>query len=180
MGEQRITIVTGPRDSGKTSWMMAEYQLLGGRGIIMPKVFDEYSHLGYDILLLPSQERMAVCRRKKIVSGEAQGSEDPSAANSCRWDFDEEIFSAAESRIREAPDGDCNSPFFIDEIGALELEGGGFSNLLSSLLARRRLSNQGDLYTRGDLYIGMRLNLVRDLIKKFAIPYTDILFLRLR
>lgn len=173
MGEQRITIVTGPRDSGKTSWITNEYHLLGGDGIIMPKVFEDDTHLGYDIQFLSSGDRLAVCRSKKILDGLESVGGSPERGI-CRWEFDEEMFTKAEASIRNITGWDSKSPFFIDEIGALELEGRGFSNLLSSLLSRA-----GSLEV-GDLYIGMRLNLVRDLIKRFGIRYTDILFLRLK
>lgn len=174
MAEKRITIITGPRDSGKTAWMTNEYNHLGGRGVIMPKVYEEGRHIGYDLMLLPSEERLRACHRKKRSQVEIFDDKYSYNTHESQWDFSDEAFAEVGEKVGVNSVWDGSVPFFIDELGSLELEGRGHSELISDLLARHRELD------KSSIYISVRLNLVRELIKKFGIKYTDILFLKLK
>lgn len=157
----QITIVTGPRDSGKSSWLRREFDSHGGVGTIMPKVYDRENHIGYNALILPSMEKVCVCRRKTSdVSGK-------------KWEFLPGAFSLVKERVRAGVDWDGKSPFYIDEIGSLELAGEGHAPLLREILSLQRSLGTGRIY------LGMRLNLVEELIDAFDLGSADILILRL-
>lgn len=129
MSERELTIVTGPIDSGKTSWCR---ELAAANptcaGVLLLKVYLQGHRVGYDALPLPDGETIPFAR----IAGHEPAS----------WTGAERVglFSisaagllAANARLLGAAalPGDV----IIDEIGPLELSGGGLSSGLRAVLA---------------------------------------------
>ncbi len=129
MAERELTIVTGPIDSGKTSWcreLAAANPACGG--VLLLKVYLQGQRIGYDALSLPDGDAIPFAR---IAGHEPAG-----------WSTAERVgpFSisttgllAANYWLAEAAarPGDI----IVDEIGPLELGDGGLSRGLSAVLA---------------------------------------------
>jgi nucleoside-triphosphatase THEP1 len=129
MAERELTIVTGPIDSGKTSWcrkLAAANPACGG--VLLLKVYLQGQRIGYDALFLPDGDTVPFAR---VAGREPAG-----------WSTAERVgpFSisaagllAANNWLAEAAarPGDI----IVDEIGPLELGDGGLSRGLSAVLA---------------------------------------------
>jgi nucleoside-triphosphatase THEP1 len=132
-----VIIVTGAIDSGKTSWcreLVAANPAI--RGVLLLKVYRQGHRIGYDAWRVPEGARLPFAR--------TEGHEPPG------WDTAERIgpFSIsraglqnANSWLSEAAAASRTAPasgsraVIVDEIGPLELAGGGLSPGLGTLLA---------------------------------------------
>jgi nucleoside-triphosphatase THEP1 len=157
---RRVTIVTGPIDSGKTAWcrnLAADHPHCSG--VLLPKVYLRGQRSGYDALLLPSGQRLAFARLK--------GHEGPG------WSACEEVgvFTICCAGLQAANDwlaraASCSEEIVVDEAGPLELEGGGLSPGLQTVLA------SGFPRT---VYLVIRRALVEAVCRRFGIrEYTTV------
>jgi len=112
-----IFLVTGDINEGKTTYMRLLYSELGeGDGFICPKVMENNTLIGYNIERLSSGERMpfAVPVDKTPKDWNEQ----------CRfgnYSFSKQAIQFAEHVIDKIIE-EKTEPFFIDEIGPLEIE----------------------------------------------------------
>lgn len=120
----RCEYVTGAVDSGKTSRLLEMFRRDGhGCGVVSVKVFTASGlHVGYDALILPSRERMELCR---LGMGETGAG---------RWRFRGDTFRSAGWRVLMDYLA-FGPPVTIDEVGPLEARGGGWAPLLRTLAA---------------------------------------------
>jgi nucleoside-triphosphatase THEP1 len=129
MAIRQITIVTGPIDSGKTSWcrdLAATNPKCAG--VLLLKVYLHGERIGYDALRLPAAPQIPFAR---IGGHEPQG-----------WIPGESIgpFSLSASGLKAANKwlieaAAVPGDIIIDEVGPLELVGGGLSRGLRAVLA---------------------------------------------
>ncbi|MBN2551207.1 MAG: hypothetical protein JXB06_00495 [Spirochaetales bacterium] len=154
MADRRLTIVTGPIDSGKTRWCR---RLAAGHpgcaGLLLAKIFRQGKRIGYDAVRLPLSETIPFAR--------LAGNEPPGwrvGGRVGRFLFSAEGLQAGNSWLIEAAGG--AGPIIVDEIGPLELEGGGLSAGLRAVLASE---------LRLQLYIVIRSGFVEEVCARFGI-----------
>ena len=118
-------LVTGERGAGKTGAVLALCQALRQRGITCggvaaPAVFEHGTRVGYDLQDLASGAARTLCRTALPPTGIAQGP----------YHFLPETIAWGTRHIRST----AATVVCIDEIGPLELAGGGWSGALEGLL----------------------------------------------
>ena len=133
-------IVTGRRGSGKTTLMLS----LAGTvtepmGFLSIHEGDEYF-----LLSLASGTKRLLMTSRPLFPGRIG-----------RWSYDQSVFDEAAAVLSSLHSGDV----FIDEIGALELSGGGFASALEAIAANNAIS----------LTIAVRDSFLEDVIRKFRL-----------
>lgn len=153
-----ITIITGAKDSGKTSW--CRRNLTDVDGVLSLKVIASDICVGYDALRISSGETLPFLRKA------AQRSIPP---DENEWIGSYFILphtlADAERWIQEAVDGP-GSGVVIDEIGKLEAQGGGFAPILRKLLVKKVAKH---------LYLVVRKDLVTIISKYFCLQDTEVI-----
>lgn len=125
---RQLTVVTGPIDSGKTTWCRKLAAANPGyRGILLLKVYRHGERIGYDSLRLATGERIPFARigghePTGWHAGDRVGPFSISAA----------AVKAADAWLSEA--AAQSADVIVDEIGPLELGGGGLATGLRALL----------------------------------------------
>lgn len=127
-----IRIVSGERESGKSSYLRSLARSTGAGGLIAEKVYGVSGELGFDLLALPSGERRPLAR--VAAYGAAPG---PDWFRFRRFYFDEASFRWARARAEELLKG-ADSPLVLDEIGPLELDGRGLYPVFLGFLGSHR------------------------------------------
>lgn len=130
-GEATVTIVTGARDAGKTQWMGELAARRPVWGFISPKVYTDEVFVGYDLLCLPGGDRIPLARRAAAASPLGW-------FRYRRFHFNETAFDRAGEKTRRVLSEDRLSPgtvFLLDEVGPLEVAGGGLLRELDGFLA---------------------------------------------
>ena len=131
MSNRQVIIVTGPVDSGKTGWCR---ELAAANpecaGVLLLKVYREGERIGYDALRLPAGDRVPFARLgghepSGWIAGDRVGLFSISAAG----------LKAANSWLEEAAAEPGH--IVVDEVGPLELAGGGLSAGLRAVLTSR-------------------------------------------
>jgi len=129
MAERELTIVTGPIDSGKTSWCRELAAANPGcAGVLLIKVYLHGERIGYDALRLPVGDRIPFARvwehePSDWIAGEKVG----------LFSISADGLQAANDWLSEA--AAQPAAIIIDEVGPLELAGGGFAPGLRAVLA---------------------------------------------
>lgn len=130
-----------------------------GDGFICIKTFHEGTHSGYNLLHLSTNREKEFIRKTQFIP--EKWNESLRIAN--LYSFNSNGFEFAESIAKQSIKKNL-SPFYLDEIGPLELEDKGFSSIFKNLL-------EADL----ELIVAVRYFLVSDVIKHFKISnYTEI------
>lgn len=114
-----IYIMTGPIQTGKTSWVRRMLPLAAERGLKVcgvwtPAVFEGEVKTGINAQLLPGGEEFLLATKRAFSAGDR-----PDGKKRLGWDFSDE----AMERINEhfvSLAGDCGDLFLVDEFGALE------------------------------------------------------------
>jgi nucleoside-triphosphatase THEP1 len=126
MKPTNVILVSGAINSGKTTKiksLIASYKLanLSIAGFYSEKVFVAKALVGYDLVLLSSNEKIPFLRINSLGTTDSIG---PYFINKKAFAFtDNELLDAKSSIV------------IMDEIGRLELSNNGFSTLLTHLLA---------------------------------------------
>lgn len=125
-----IQILTGPVNSGKTSWILNDFQTHPeADGFACKKVFASGVHIGYDLLHLPTGITCPFIR----VTGHLPPAWEEVAQLNERFSFSAAGLLFARHITQNAILNHA-SRFYLDEIGPLELSGRGFNHLLTALL----------------------------------------------
>lgn len=122
-----VYIISGLRQSGKTTFLLALSELLSKRGLITggfaaPGHFENGQRLSFHLLDLMSGQVMPLCSRR-FMEGEQIGP--------FRFSADGQRFGKSLLQPENLANADFTA---IDEIGPLELKGGGWANSLNTLL----------------------------------------------
>lgn len=125
---RKVFIITGGHGSGKSTLAAGVAALLPGRGfrpagIIAEGAWKEGKREGFDLLDLSSGARTPLCRR--VPGGSVRAGE---------FRFFEEGLAAGRLALSAERTAGA-AAVFLDEIGFLELEGGGWAPQLAELLA---------------------------------------------
>lgn len=127
-----ITIITGDRNAGKTSLLKEVIRLMPDAiGVVSEKCKGEdLSVLGYDAVLVPTGERLPLCRRSSDESFTKR--------HGGFW-FDMSVFNRVNEYILIHFEG--HRPIIIDEIGSLEMKHHlGYYPTLISLIQKPELT----------------------------------------
>lgn len=151
----RVTIITGSIDSGKTLWCV--HNLVGGGnidGILSLKVLSKGRRLGYNVKRISTEETAAFARAKDVLPRGWQEA------------YSYGMFSFSKETLERVRLWFCSFPVnidtvIIDEIGPLELKGLGFSREVESVL------NDNKKYKK--IYLVVRKGLVEKVCLKFNI-----------
>lgn len=149
-----IRIVSGPINSGKSSFMRNDYtSRQGADGFVCVKVYAADQHIGYDLHRLNNGQRVPFIRK----TDHCPTSWNEAARIGRMYSFCTEGFVFAAQIAEEALKAEATC-FYLDEIGPLELGGQGFSPLLTRLLN-----------SNINLVLAVREHLLDDVIKYFSI-----------
>jgi len=134
MPGRRITLLTGGVDSGKTSWCLAYCrENPGWDGVLLRKVYREGRRIGYDAVRISSGQTLPFSRQA--------GGEPPNWRAADRvgsFSVSEYGKQTANRWLLEAL-GSPARGLLIDEIGPLELEGGGLAEGVQAVLRDKAL-----------------------------------------
>ncbi len=154
-----IVIITGKIDSGKTSRLLSVYnESKAGDGFVIKKVYEHNNNIGQDIVRLSTGDNKPFSLKKSLVPR--------------HWDevysygpysFSVQGFLFANSIITDAIQMSYE-PLYIDEIGPLELQEKGFSDILLLALASKK-----------NLYITVRDTCLQAVIRKFDIHQFEVI-----
>lgn len=129
-----ITIITGAKDAGKSSYLESWYrEKPEGVGFFSRKVFRSGVFIGYDLVLLPGMRSVPFIR----VDGFGLGEDCGEIIRQGRFLFASSAFYLAEEWLKSHPVSD-DEPVWMDEIGSLELFGYGFHRLVREVLTEGR------------------------------------------
>lgn len=161
-GSGMIYLITGDINTGKTTQMLELFkEHPRGDGFVCPKVFENKQFVRYDIRHLQSGHSMPFVYPVDSV---------PENWNEQirygKYTFSRQAFSFAESITRKCLKNHT-FPFFLDEIGPLELDfHEGFYSILKKILSQ-------DI----DLYISIRKSRMNDLTDYLDIEKAHIFYL---
>lgn len=128
-----LTLVTGPRGSGKTSWCMElieQARSFGLRpgGLISPAVFENGQKTGIDLLDLTTGERRHLAYRRGNAIGDLWTSDWQLVAETLEWG------NSVLERLK------VYDLFVLDEVGPLEFDHGvGFIQGLEIVASRKNI-----------------------------------------
>jgi len=156
MRTEELVILTGEVDSGKTSWCLSFSKANRGYdGVLLRKVYKAGRRIGYDALRICSGQTMPFSRLK--------GSEPPGwhpAESIGPFSVSQEGESAARRWLLEALDSPARG-LIVDELGPLELRGGGLAEAVHVVLQDR--SSRG-------LILVVRRRCLAQAIRSFSLP----------
>lgn len=148
-----IHIVTGNIEAGKTRGVVRIHAELGrGDGFIAERFFLNKECHGYRLRRLTEKEGRPWMIKKEDV-------DDPSLydASFGPFRYARKTLRQAEHELKKMLEEKV-TPIFLDEIGRLELTGGGWAHILRKLLA-----------SGTELYLTIRTPFIKDVIKEFKI-----------
>jgi len=147
----QINILAGKMNSGKTSKMIEIYEKLKkGDGFVSIKTMYKDKVYGYEILKLSSNEKMQFILNEQYIGDKWQ-----EIFKIGSYSFSKQAMQFIEKEIEKMIS--CKiTPIFLDEIGNLELQDKGFSNILNKLVK-----------SESEIYITIREDLVKSIIKKY-------------
>jgi len=134
-GYQNIIIITGQKSTGKTRTVLKLSEMLKSQGYTVegfaaPKVFDNNIHAGYNIRNLSSLLEVPFATRKEPF--ESANASIPYEIQAAGLEAGSQWLSTAEAQHADLA--------VMDEIGPLELKGGGWAEALNKLLTSRHQS----------------------------------------
>ncbi len=155
-----IKIITGPINSGKSSWLLKDYKKkTNADGFASVKVRVNGEHIGYDLIHLNTGDSCQFIRKPDFI---------PEKWNEAfrlgmHYSFNQEGFDLAQKITDEALLNKTKC-FYIDEVAHLELKGQGFANILRRILD-----------SKIDLVLVVREHLVEKICDSFHIKEYEII-----
>lgn len=155
-----ITIITGEKDAGKTTFFAYWYnEVQRGYGFYTEKRYRGNVFHGYDLVFLPDKavipSFMVVQPQKVYESGQVTTEQ---------LSTDSSVFSEISARMSGCFDNP-DEPVWIDGIGMPELDGGGLDPLVRRILRKC-----------GDVRLVIRKNLLQKLIHHYQIEKFNLVF----
>jgi len=151
-----LVIITGPRGAGKTTALQSHIQRLRHeerkpKGLLTPPLLDENGlKTGFDAMSAETGEFWELARCDKKLEGPSYGP----------FSFSSEGFQRALKLLDADLQKGLSSPFFLDEIGPLELHGeAGFFPLLPKL---------AEASEKRDIYLVIRPELIDEFLSRYA------------
>jgi nucleoside-triphosphatase THEP1 len=155
-----IKIVTAEINSGKTTWMRETFRKCeNADGFVCVKTFRNDFHIGYNLVHLRTGITKPFIRKPEHL--EAEWQESFRIRNS--YSFHAQGFEFA-WQIADQALKNQRTPFFLDEIGPLELNKNGFYDLFKRML-----------HEKTDMIIAVRKHLLGKVIEAFCIEDFEII-----
>jgi nucleoside-triphosphatase THEP1 len=125
-----VTIIAGPKGAGKTATLKAHFESRKqGDGIVQERVLDGKRVVGYQLRRLATGETCPLAfERRRIPPDWVE------ETHHGRFSFSSEGLAFAQRVVRDVLASDVE-PLYLDEIGKLELEGGGHAESLREALS---------------------------------------------
>lgn len=142
-----IYIITGPVNSGKSTYLLSLYNRSKiGDGFYLKKLFDGQTYIGQEIICLSTNISMPFSYLHNYIP--------------TNWDeayrYDKYSFSLSAFAYARNISDSYADPFFLDELGPLEIQNKGLYDIFNKLLA-----------ANNDIYVVIRDNCLSDIINKF-------------
>ena len=158
MGVNMVHIVTGDKNSGKTTKIKEIYAGHGGDGFISNKVIQNGVLYGYNLTRLSTGESMPFIYENRYAPAHLKD-----ILKNIRFTFYRPAFDTAYNWIHEILRyGD--SPIYIDEVGQLELNKKGFYAIIKDVVN-----------TNKDIYIAIRASYLTEFLEAFNITEYDLI-----
>lgn len=155
-----VTIITGERNSGKTTFFEYWYnEVRRGIGFCSKKLYEENECRGYDLVLFPDKERLPFITMQypqqeygadRVMTGKAA--------------VDTSVIPFVDKWLKESMT-DPDEPVWIDEVGERELAGGGFDHLLRRVLVEC-----------ADIRLVVRKNILYKLVRHYGIEKFSLVY----
>lgn len=155
-----IYILTGPINTGKTSWLIDDFKKRSNAdGFACRKVRVNGEHIGYELVHLKTGETCQFIRKIAHIP------EDWNEAFrlGVHYSFNKEGAAFAQKITDEALNSKIDF-FYLDEVAHLELKGQGFADILKRVLAARI-----------DMLLVVREALVEKITKTFGIKEYEVI-----
>lgn len=155
-----IYILTGPINTGKTSWLIDDFKKRSNAdGFACRKVRVNGEHIGYELVHLKTGETCQFIRKIAHIP------EDWNEAFrlGAHYSFNKEGAAFAQKITDEALNSKIDF-FYLDEVAHLELKGQGFADILKRVLAARI-----------DMLLVVREALVEKITKTFGIKEYEVI-----
>lgn len=124
----RLTIITGQKDSGKSTVFLQRYRLARhGVGIFSCKKILAGRVWGYDLVLLPQEEQIPPF----ALLSEQTPTDVPGLRHGMFWFSSVAFWQAIDSMLHSSSD-----TYWIDEVGKIEIDNKGFAPLLHDAIAK--------------------------------------------
>ena len=128
-----VTIVTGPINTGKTTWLINDFKSKeNADGFACRKIRINDEHIGYELVHLATGETCQFIR--KITHIPENWNE--AFRLGMHYSFNKEGFAFAEKIANEAL-AKVIKCFYLDEVAHLELKGQGFADILRRILTAK-------------------------------------------
>lgn len=148
-----ITFLTGPIDSGKTSWLAKHYaKHAQGDGFLARKIYRGTKVYGYEAIRLTTKETLPWLIRDDFYFDEF-GDEARVGPFHANLQTLAQIEAAYETMMTQKV-----QPIYLDEIGPWELSGQGFDAIFRKLLA-----------AKGDLFVAIRKDLLNAVVDYYGL-----------
>lgn len=155
-----VTIITGEKNAGKTTFFEYWYnEVQRGNGFCTKKIFEDNEFQGYDLLFLSDKKTLPF-----ITVLQPQQEYGTNKVLTEKLAIDTSVFSFVEKRMVKCfqnPD----EPVWIDEIGMLELSGGGFDPLIRRILKKCT-----------DVRLVIRKNILYKLVRHYGIEKFSLVY----
>jgi len=166
-----IVIVSGQRDSGKTTWCRENLSAESTAGVLLVKDYEESLFVGYDAVRLGTGARIPFMRIRNFAGSGGRphlGRPHRFVDEIGQFRISEEGLSRATEWIRDSA-ADPSKDILVDEVGRLELEGRGFFSAVETAV------EQAGPGWRRTLYLVVREIFVRDVMERFGIEQAEVM-----
>ncbi|MDF2614460.1 MAG: NTPase [Clostridia bacterium] len=155
-----VHIVTGNKNSGKTTKIKEIYAAHGGDGFISNKIIQNGVFYGYQLTRLSSGESMNFIYENKYAPAHLKDT-----IKNIRFTFYKPAFDTACAWINEIIHNE-DFPIYIDEAGKLELNKKGFYEMIKDIVNRN---------INKDIYITVRASYLTQFLEAFNITEYDMI-----
>lgn len=154
-----VTIVTGKIDSGKTTTLLKHHEVtLSGDGFVAIKKTQDKNIYGFNLMRLSNKNELLWMVHQQYYHEDFKR-----AAKFGPYYLNLDLLGLVEI-VADELIASRISPIYLDEVGVLELNGGGYHNTLKKII-------ESGL----DLVIAVREDLVQPVVKYFAIQDYELL-----
>jgi len=148
-----VHIVIGNINTGKTTWLKKRFDHHGlGAGVLGVKLWKDGDIYGYKAHLLPSGQEEIILIHQRHYNHEFEnfGMIGP-------YFYNLDAFNHINQHIIEAIDRSV-SPIYVDEVGKLEISGGGYDPVIKKIAL-----------SQGESYISSRRDLAQAIIEHYRL-----------
>ncbi len=154
-----VHIVTGKINSGKTTFLQEQYRKNhDGDGVLSLKIMQNRDIVGYDVYYLGLGKKKRLMMHERHYFGEFAkvGKIGP-------YVYDDDRFKRTVLYLQRLIDNNV-SPIYLDEVGMLEINGGGFDGIIKQLVE-----------STNEVFLSARSDLVPLIISRYQLTNYDVM-----